>query len=322
MQFSVVVPTHKRKKLLLALLDSLKNQSLSKDQFEVILVATEGDEAFDIDLSTYPLEIRREFVPNDPSGGKSASVKRNHGASLARSEWIAFIDDDCLADPEWLSEAQKVKESSNVDFMEGGVIIPVPEKKTFTFKGIQRLGRPGGFQTCNMFYKKDAFLEIGGFDLNFPYYLEDTDLAWSFLDKGYKQQFAEKAKVSHPVPPSDPSKMLESAFRARKLPYLYKKHPKLFKNSGMRAYTRSFLPLVIIDFAMIASLLFAPQWLIFLLISRLFIAFSLLMRMMKGCHKDFKEITSMYYYLMICPLISFFALIRGNIEQGVWIFLK
>jgi GT2 family glycosyltransferase len=128
---------------------------------------------------------------------------------------------------------------------------------TFPYKGLQRLSRPGGYQTCNMFYKTVVFNELGGFDLNFPYYLEDTDLAWTFIDNNKKGGFSAAAKVSHPVPEPVPKKMLESAWRLEKLPYLYKKHPQLFKASHFRTLPRAYIPLIFLDLCLIASLLLA-----------------------------------------------------------------
>ena len=111
MFFSVVIPSHKRKKMLSDLLKSLENQSFKN--FEVIVVPTENDPAFELLNQTWPFQLRMEFIPNDPTKGKSASAKRNFGAALASAPWIAFIDDDCLADSQWLESAHlKLKDSN------------------------------------------------------------------------------------------------------------------------------------------------------------------------------------------------------------------
>src|SRR3954464_3347367 len=93
-----------------------------------------------------------------------------------------------------------------------------------------------------MFYRRSLFLEIGGFDTAFPFYLEDTDLAWSVLDRGFAIPHAESAVVAHPVPPAEPMRLLANAQRAILMPYLYKKHPERFRALGMRTIARSHLP--------------------------------------------------------------------------------
>lgn len=320
MLFTVITPSHQRKKLLKKLLDSFTEQTF-KD-FEVIIVATEGDEAFDLESEKYSFPVEFCFIPNDPTGGRSASLKRNFGAQRAQGQWLAFTDDDCLTSPQWLEEAYKAIRTGEYQMLEGGVNIPTPEKATFPYKGILRLSQPGGYQTCNMFYLKEAFLKLGGFDKNFPYYLEDTDLAWTFLENGYKAHFAEKAMISHPVPPPVTKKMLESAFRLEKLPYLKKKHPNTFSRSRMRALPRPYLILIINDLLLFLSLLFCPLMAAGVFITRLLITLALLMRMLRGCHFQWAEFASMYYYLIICPLISLFSLIKGSIKQGEWLLIR
>lgn len=322
MFFTVVIPTHRRKALLEKLLHSLEKQTLPKNEFQVRIIATEADEAYSINLNQFAFEAEIISVPNDPMKGRSASVKRNFGASIAQGEWIAFTDDDCLADSRWLQEARTAILSEPVEFVEGAVRIPPPERKTFTYKGIQRLSRPGGFQTCNMFYRKKDFIEVGGFDPHFPYYLEDTDLAWTFLEKGKKQTFASKAIVSHPVPPPAPAKILESAWRMEKLPYLYKKHKKTYEKSAMRAFPRPYAILLVLDVLIFLTIFTEPKILIGALLVRLIVTGVLLFRMLWGCSTSFQEVLQMYYYLLISPLISFYSLLKGNFLNRIWIFFK
>ena len=320
MLFTVVIPSHQRKKQLSTLLSSLSQQSF-KD-FEVRVIATENDPAFELKEKKWPFPVHFHFVENDPSNGKSPSIKRNFGAKLALGDWIAFTDDDCIANKDWLKQAKSKIDSQQLQFIEGFTHIPEPKKKTFPYKGIKRLSRPGGFQTCNMFYKKSDFLDLGGFDPHLPFYLEDTDLAWTFLEAGKNQSFAEKAIISHPVPKAIPKKMLESAWRMEKLAYLYKKHPSTFKKSKMRALPRPYVVLVLIDVSVLISLLFSLKFFLVLLSIKLLLSGFILWRMLRGCYWEFSEMLSMYYYLQVCPLISLYSLIKGNLKNRVWLFLR
>ena len=322
MHFTVVVPSHKRKKLLSNLLTSLTEQSLGKNEFEVIVVATENDEAFELESNNWDLNINFCFVPNDPTHGRSASAKRNYGVSLAKAEWIAFVDDDCITGQDWLAKAKEYSLSTNLHYMEGEVIIPVPKIKNFVYKGIKRLSKPGGFQTCNMFYKRQDFLDHGGFDPNFPYYLEDTDMGWTFKEAGKEYTYAKGAIVEHPVPDPVPKKMLESAFRMEKLPYLFKKHPKTFKESKIRVLPRPYTVLAAIDLIILYYMFVNLKFAILFLALKLGLSLILLLRMLRGCQWTAGEFWGMYFYLQICPLISLIWLIKDNIQQKTWIFLK
>ncbi|MCB0378620.1 MAG: glycosyltransferase family 2 protein [Bdellovibrionales bacterium] len=324
MFFSVVVPTHKRKHLLLKLLQSLQKQHLPPDEFEVIVIATAKDEAFDLLLEFQPNFCWQiQAIPNDPFSGRSAAAKRNYGVQLASAPWIAFVDDDCITSPEWLETAKKTITKEQPHMVEGQVVIPTPKKKTLTYKGLLRLSQAGGYQTCNMFYKKSDFVQIGGFDLNFPFYLEDTDLAWSFLEKNKKSVYAVGAIVEHPVPPPDPSRMLQSAFRMEKLSYLYKKHPQLYRGSKMRALPRVYFLMSLFDLGILTTLLnLKLSWLAILIGLRLLLTLLYSRRLFKNCEVAPAEYLATFYYLMICPLISVFQLLKGNITHRVWLFLR
>jgi GT2 family glycosyltransferase len=322
MLFSVVIPTHKRKKLLELLLSSLEQQSFAKDNFEVIVIATQDDEALQINTTNFAINLSICPLKNDPLNGRSASAKRNFAVSKAQGQWIAFTDDDCIVDSQWLSEASQIIKDKEIDFLEGYVNIPVPEVKSFTYKGIQRLSRPNGYQTCNMFYKKKDFLELGGFDRHFPFYLEDTDLGWTFIENNKKYDYSNKVIISHPVPKAQPQKMLESSMRMAKIPYLYKKHPDTFKKSKMRAYPRSYLILLVVDFLIFLTFLFFPKLIILSLIIRFVFTKMILLRMLEDCEYELNEALKMYGYLLICPLISFFQLLKGNLINFTWIFFK
>lgn len=312
MFFSVVIPTHKRKKLLTELLISLEKQTLDPSFFEVIVVATESDEALSLKesfKSSYKLSIVE--ITNDTFKGKSASAKRNYGVKISHYPWIAFIDDDCIASPQWLENAKNEIENKEPDMIEGGVHIPEPKKKTLTYKGLKRLSRSEGYQTCNMFYRKDTFLEVGGFDKNFPYYLEDTDLAWTMLEYNKKSIHCKEAQVSHPVPPAQPKKLLDNAFRMEKLVYLAKKHPHNFKQSSMRFFSKAYTIFIINDLILLFSIVFCLNLFAYLFLLRILLTVLYLIKTFKGCSWTLSEVSQTYYYSLICPLISLIYYLKG-----------
>jgi GT2 family glycosyltransferase len=325
MLFSVVVPTHHRLNQLQRLLTSLAKQTLENNQFEVIVVPSPRDQSLkwlsDYAKTTpYSLTIHLPFP--DPYEGRSASFKRNSGVDKATAPWIAFIDDDCIADPNWLSSALPFIEDSKIHGIEGLTKIPPPEKMTHTYKGLQRLSQSGGYQTCNMFYRKKTFKEIGGFDLNFPFYLEDTDLAWSFLDNNKQIVFSEASIVLHPVPPPDVDRLLDNAMRTRKIPYLFRKHPEQFAESHFRPLSRSQWTYLFVYFGTIYSFCMSPslKTLIFLMILVLGFHAAYVFRILSGCTYEKEEFKKIFLYLLITPPISLFQLIRGNIDNRTFVF--
>ena len=100
---SVVVSTYNRPERLERLLASLRSQTLDASSYEVIVVdnGSSPGTATTLDRErTRPgltLKTVRHNLTRGPAGG------RNSGWTLARAPLVAFIDDDCLADPDWLT---------------------------------------------------------------------------------------------------------------------------------------------------------------------------------------------------------------------------
>ncbi|HEY0820211.1 MAG TPA: glycosyltransferase family A protein [Rhizobacter sp.] len=98
--FSVITATHLRSALLARNLRSLRAQTFQ--DFEVIVVA----DALDGGTASVCAELLREqdvFLKRNGRGGPALS--RNVGLSLARGEWVVFLDDDDTFGPRHLQHA-------------------------------------------------------------------------------------------------------------------------------------------------------------------------------------------------------------------------
>jgi len=92
---SVIIPTHNRSGSLLRTLDSLKRQTLSINDYEVIIIddgSIDGTE--NLSWSGYPFRIRCYRQENT-----GATNARNAGARLSSTELLVFMDDDIVATP-------------------------------------------------------------------------------------------------------------------------------------------------------------------------------------------------------------------------------
>lgn len=95
MKISVIIPSYKPQGYIWECLDSLKNQTLPKEDFEVILVLngcnqpykTEITEYIEKNLSGYNVN----FIQTDTPGVSNA---RNMALDCAKGDYIAFVDDD------------------------------------------------------------------------------------------------------------------------------------------------------------------------------------------------------------------------------------
>ena len=193
MRFSVVIPTYHRNDLLAKCLDCLAPnvQTLAADRYEII-VSDDGHEstAEDMIRQNYP------WVKWVAGLRKGPAANRNNGAKYAQGEWIAFTDDDCLPDAQWLA-AYREAITSDVWIYEGKTICDTTITSPLQHAPINMTG--GYLWSCNMMIQRSLFIDLKGFDENFSYpHLEDVDFRERIKKKGYDYLFVDKAEINHP----------------------------------------------------------------------------------------------------------------------------
>lgn len=191
--FSVIIPTCHRNDTLALCLDRLAPgaQTLPFDQYEVI-VTDDGS-------ATTAEALIRDRYPwarwtQGPRRGPAAN--RNHGASLAHGEWLAFTDDDCQPEPGWL-EAYASATKGGARALEG------------TIRSIGNLAQDlaecpvnlsgGLFWSANIALQRALFEKLGGFDERYRDAThEDEDLQLRMREHT-RIEFVAPAQVLHPV---------------------------------------------------------------------------------------------------------------------------
>lgn len=221
--FSVVIPMY-RGNYIDMLFDKL-NKQIFRD-FEVIVVDS-GEERGDLLYEKCNFKLKYIFKNN-----VGAAKARNIGVANARGKIIAFTDDDCQPDPEWLGNASRYFENQDYAGLEGYIYtdeskLDDPQFRIVTNKGFEGIG----FMTANLFIKREIINRLGGFDERFdkPHFREDTDLAWRALDYG-QIPFAKDVRVYHPPLPRasrGESKEDRDRFFVNDA-YLFSKHPQKY----------------------------------------------------------------------------------------------
>jgi glucosyl-dolichyl phosphate glucuronosyltransferase len=104
LEISVVIPSYKRADLLELLLDSLLEQTIPREVFEVIVV----DNAPLGDASVAELCETAKYAPLNLTyvhhAVPGASQARNRGISLTRAPLVGFADDDHVLPPDWIEK--------------------------------------------------------------------------------------------------------------------------------------------------------------------------------------------------------------------------
>lgn len=98
---SVILPSYKPGGYILDCLDSLMRQTMDASLFEVIIVLNGPKEPYWSMLSSYCSKYKNIKMYYEEIAGVSNA--RNTGLEVAKGEYIAFIDDDDIVSPSYLS---------------------------------------------------------------------------------------------------------------------------------------------------------------------------------------------------------------------------
>jgi len=168
----VVIPTFRRPEALASCLKSLESQTMAPASIEVI---------------------------DDSETDYGPGVSRNIGWKRGSGRYVAFIDDDCLAERDWVEGLQRLFSENEIGGIEGGITTTDENGETIDFNPPNRF-RWNRFKTANLAVRRDVLEEIGGFDERYHMHREDTDLAWRVIDAGFKMAWAPQCRVHHPEP--------------------------------------------------------------------------------------------------------------------------
>lgn len=203
---SVVIVSHGRPELLRLCLTAVAQ--LEYTNFEIVVVA----DAAGIDaVRAHPLV---KLVPFDTP---NIAAARNAGIAVAAGDVIAFIDDDAVPEPTWLTHLVApfrddliaatggyVIGRNGISFQWKGRVVdfnaqteelPLTGDQPQVFDGTR--ARAIKTEGTNMAVRRDVLVALGGFDSAFQFYLDETDLNMRLAQVGHKTAIVPLALVHH-----------------------------------------------------------------------------------------------------------------------------
>lgn len=209
MRASVVINTYNRAASLPTTLEALKLQTFA--DFEVIVVNGPSTDDTESVLAAWADSIRAIRCP-----AARLSDSRNLGVEAARGDVVAFIDDDAIAEPEWLERIMAAYDSERVGAVGGYVWDDTGFAFQWRHATCDRLGRVRSYaapppaecatagadpfvytQGTNCSYRRTALLRVGGFDEALEHYYDDAEISMRILDLGYELKILPNALVHH-----------------------------------------------------------------------------------------------------------------------------
>ncbi|MFC4988563.1 glucosyl-dolichyl phosphate glucuronosyltransferase [Saliphagus infecundisoli] len=176
MEVSVVVCTHtmERYDVFADCLESVLAQTY--EPLEVIVVVDGNEAVYERAREEFGGREGLSIHRNEETRGVSYS--RTRGAELASGEVVAFIDDDAVAEPDWIAELARVYDEGTVAV--GGRVVPdwVEGKPDFFpaefywLVGCDERGMGEHMEELrntygsNISFRREAFLAVGGYDGN------------------------------------------------------------------------------------------------------------------------------------------------------------
>jgi GT2 family glycosyltransferase len=137
------------------------------------------------------------------------AAARNHGAKRASGEILLFTDDDCVPFADWLEAMLKPFDDPEIVGAKG---IYCTRQKSLVARFVQleyedkyrlmaNFTHIDFIDTYSAAFRRDRFLEIGGYDTSFPVACaEDVELSYRMSLRGWKMKFVPNAIVYHTHP--------------------------------------------------------------------------------------------------------------------------
>tara|TARA_R110000868_G_scaffold43693_6_gene146732 strand:- start:6834 stop:7895 length:1062 start_codon:yes stop_codon:yes gene_type:complete len=210
--FSIIIVNFNGGHFLQGAVDSLKSQTF--DDFELIIIdnASSDDSADTVDLRGLK---RAQLVRNELNEGFAKA--NNQAAMLATGRWLALLNPDASAAPDWLAQLRGASRNNpecrvfssaqysmdDTSVLDGAgdayLIFGIPWRGGFGHP-VSELPETGlCFSPCGAaaIYDRTLFLEIGGFDERFFCYCEDVDIGFRLQLEGEPCIFVKEATVYH-----------------------------------------------------------------------------------------------------------------------------
>ncbi|CAN5828959.1 glycosyltransferase [soil metagenome] len=210
---SVVVVNYNGKDILEPCLDSVVRQTYDPDLVEIILIdnaSTDGSVQM----------VRRKFpqvrvIINDVNVGFSPAV--NQAARVAGGEYLALLNNDAEADPNWLAAGAAYLMSHEEVGCVASLILR-HDRQTIDYAGsamayngmgyanhvMQPAQQVHGYAEQTLFASGGAmitptalFIASGGFDETYFAFFEDVDYGWRLWVLGHETHFVPASKVYH-----------------------------------------------------------------------------------------------------------------------------
>ena len=317
-KISVVIPTYRRPALLAVCLEALRNQSVGKNLFEVLVVSDGPDTETELVVRNFS-EGLHLFVYLFTPRKKGPAAARNLGWQTAAGSLVAFTDDDCMPDENWLKSILDSYRYERLIAYTGKIKVPLSKDPTDYEINTSNL-ETAEFVTANCCCTKEALRLTNGFDEQFfMAWREDSDLEFKLLEKNIPIVRLDNALVIHPVRRAPWAVSLKEQKKNFFNALLYKKYPELYRRKIQPVPPYNYYLMII---ALIMSVLFTATQNFLLAFFAVSIWTGLvchfIAKRLSNTSRSWNHVTEMVFTSVFIPFLSIYWHLRGAWKYRVF----
>ncbi len=230
---AAVICTYNRYDVLPGAIQSLLHQDIDPDDLDILVIDNSPDQGAAAEFGATYAGTRVRYLLEPIPGLSNA---RNVGAEACTAKFVAYIDDDAVAAPDWarklLAGLHKFSPKAGVA---GGRIIPrwitprpdwLPDElignlSIVDWGGLARvLGKTEWVAGCNVAFERNALLDLGGFSRALGRVgagaallsNEESEVIEKFASAGRSTIYVPEATVEHLI---EPARLSQEWFRRR-----------------------------------------------------------------------------------------------------------
>ncbi|MGQ8337279.1 glycosyltransferase [Sunxiuqinia sp. A32] len=217
---SAIISTYNRERFLNGLFESILNQSISKDDYEIVIVnnnSTDRTEQICWQFMADHPDVKCSYFVETKQG---LSYGRNRGIEESNGDLVTFLDDDAIIAPDFFEKTNHFFDAyPTVNAMGGRILLRYMEEKPAWYNPFiapilgyfnpgdkQKVFSNNYFRGSNMSFRKVVFEKHGGFDVRLGrkaaslYGNEEKELFYRFKENGEVMWYVPEAVVYHLVP--------------------------------------------------------------------------------------------------------------------------
>lgn len=202
---SVIIVTHNRKGRLKRCIESVLQNSMVSEELVIVDDSDAGKDCQDLIVAFQKLYSDMDFIYIRIFPKRGVSFSRNEGIKASSGDIVAFIDDDCDADPEWIERIQSShKEHPSALAITGLVTPKYPtnywNRVLFTFHDDKenKTRSTDLLFGSNYSFKREVFSKFQiYFNDELPYCSEDRYIAFQLTKRGLVMLYDPSIQVRH-----------------------------------------------------------------------------------------------------------------------------